>query len=209
MDWRRGQRISLSALPELQGHEHRFPELDAIRMEEEQRIQAGEWRPYHQILADSLRHAAFKLLRIELSAGSCRSFSQAQGGWPAFPDSADALHRLAKHCTIGLLSNCDAAALRHAAAETLGLEAPLLVPSEAIQSYKPAAAHWQAALRLLDCPPERVLHVSAYAFYDLIPARHLGFDVAFVARDQETAPTQLKLAYQARDLADLADQLGC
>jgi len=209
MDWRRGQEISLAGLPELQGFEGRFQELDAARMEEEQRIQAGDWRPYHQILANSLRHAALKVLGVELSAGSCQAYSQAQGGWPAFADSADALSRLAKHCTIGLLSNCDATALRHAASETLRLKSPLLVPSEAIQSYKPAANHWQAALRILDCAPERVLHVSAYAFYDLIPASLLGFDVAFLARDQETAPTQLKLAYQARDLADLADQLGC
>lgn len=209
MDWRCGQKESLSALPEFHGMEERLEELDAVRMEEEQRIQEGPWRPYAEILADSLRLAAHKLLQIELSAGSCHTFSHAQANWPAFPDSADALQRLAKRCTIGLLSNCDAAPLRFAAIETLGLVAPLLVPSEAIQSYKPAAEHWNAALRLLECPPDRVLHVSAYGFYDLIPASRLGFDVAFIARDSETAPAQLKLAYQARDLADLAGQLGC
>ena len=209
MDWRLGQKKSLSALPELAGLENHFHELDTARMEEERLIQAGTWRPYAEILAESLRLAAQKVLRIELSATSCHTFSQAQVTWPAFPDSAEALQRLAKHCSIGLLSNCDAAPLRFAASETLGLEAPLLVPSEAIHSYKPAAEHWHAALRVLDCRPDQVLHVSAYSFFDLIPASRLGFDVAFIARDSETPPTQLKLAYQARDLADLAGQLGC
>jgi len=209
INWRRGQKESLSALPELHGLDEHLPELHAVRMEEEQRMQAGPWRPYSEILADSLRLASHRLLRIELSAGSCHAFSQAQAHWPAFPDSADALQRLAKRCTIGLLSNCDAAPLRFAATETLGLESPVLVPSEAIRSYKPAAEHWNAALRLLNYSPDKVLHVSAYGFYDLIPASHLGFDVAFIARDSETPPAKLKLAYQAHDLADLADQLGC
>ena len=72
-----------------------------------------------------------------------------------------------------------------------------------------AKNYWNAALRLLNYSPDKVLHVSAYGFYDLIPASHLGFDVAFIARDSETPPAKLKLAYQAHDLADLADQLGC
>jgi len=208
-DWRRGQQISLQALPELQGFEDRFDALEVERMEEERRIQAGPWRAYHQILSDSIRYAVQKVLKIDLSATSCQSFSRAQADWPAFPDSADALRRLAKHCTIGLLSNCDAQPLRHAATKTLSLVSPLLVPAEAIQSYKPAAKHWQAALRLLDCEAKDVLHVSAYSFYDLVPASRLGFHLAFVQRDDEPTPADLKLAYQARDLTDLADQLGC
>ena len=209
MDWRRGQKISFASLQELQGLEDRFLELDVARMEVECLIQAESWRPYAEILAESLRLAAQKVLGINLSASSCHAFSLAQAAWPPFPDSAEALQRLAKRCKIGLLSNCDAAALRFAATKSLGLNAPALVPSEAIQSYKPAEEHWHAALRVLDCRPDQVLHVSAYSFFDLIPASRLGFDVAFIARDTETAPTQLKLAYQARDIADLADQLGC
>jgi FMN phosphatase YigB (HAD superfamily) len=60
----------------------------------------------------------------------------------------------------------------------------------------------------LRVPPQRVLHVSAYAFYDLRPANAMGFATAFVARYAERAPMDLPLAFRARDLADLADQVG-
>ena len=209
MDWRRGQAIALQALPELAENAAAFPAIEKARLEAEQILQAGPWLPYREILARSITTAAKQVLGITLSSASSLAFADAQAHWPPYDDSVAALKRLAVHTRIGLLSNCDDAPLRHAAKEGLALENPLLIPAEAVRSYKPDAGHWDAALRALGCRPEEVLHVSAYAFYDLVPAHRLGFSLAFLARDEEVAPTQLPLAYQARDLADLADQLGC
>lgn len=209
MDWRRGQTIALAALPELADQAKAFPAIEKARMAAEQLLQAGSWLSYREILAQSITTAVQEVLRTPLSRSSSLAFADAQAAWPAYKDSVEALKRLAAHTRIGLLSNCDDTPLRHAAKVGLGLEHPLLIPAEAVQSYKPAEGHWLAALRALDCPPEEVLHVSAYAFYDLVPAHRLGFALAFIARDEEVAPEQLPLAYQARDLADLADQLGC
>lgn len=178
-------------------------------MEEETRLQAGSWRPYRSILADSLRKAVAQTTDRTLSPSDAKAFSLAMGAWPPYPDSREALQRLQAHCTLGLLSNADEVDLRHAASVGLGIPDALLISSEAVHSYKPDPGHWQAALRRLDCSPAEILHVSAYSYYDLTPAHHLGFALAFLARDEEVAPTQLPLAYQARDLADLADQLGC
>lgn len=209
MDWRRGQAIALAALPELADQADVFPAIEKARMEAEQVLQAGPWLPYREVLAQSITTAVQTVLNTPLSRSSSLSFADAQAHWPAYDDSVAALKRLAAHTRIGLLSNCDDGPLRHAASVGLQLEDPLLIPAEAVQSYKPDAGHWQAALRTLDCAPQEVLHVSAYAFYDLVPAHRLGFPLAFLARDEEVAPEQLPLAFQARDMADLADQLGC
>lgn len=209
MDWRRGQALALKSLPEMAGHEASFQRIEMARMEAEQVLQAGPFLAYREILASSITTAVEVVLRKPLSRNSALAFADAQADWPAYADSRQALARLAPHTTLGLLSNCDAAPLRHAASEGLGLTEPLLIPAEAVRSYKPDAGHWEAALRALDCRPDQVLHVSAYTFYDLAPAHRLGFDLAFLARDEEVAPDHLPLAYQARDLADLADQLGC
>lgn len=209
MDWRRGQEEAMASLPELVGHEDAFASLESARMEAEKVLQGGPFLPYREILALSLLEAADAALGIPLSRASALAFADTQAAWPAYPDSKQALQRIAAKAIIGLLSNCDAAPLRHAAAQGLGLSAPLLIPAEAVRSYKPDAGHWQAALRTLDCTAQEVLHVSAYTYYDLAPAHRLGFPVAFLARDGEEAPGHFPLAYQARDLADLADQLGC
>lgn len=209
MDWRQGQKSCLERLPGLAGKSLDPSALDRARMEAEQRMQAGAWRPYREILADSLTRAVQETLGLTLPSGDARTFGESMADWPAYPDSPAALQRLAGHCTLGLLSNCDASDLARVSKEVLGLEDVLLISSEAVHSYKPSEEHWHAALRRLDCAPEEILHVSAYSYYDLTPAHHLGFDLAFLARDDEQAPTQLPLAYRARDLADLAGQLGC
>ncbi|MHC4380096.1 MAG: HAD-IA family hydrolase [Planctomycetota bacterium] len=209
MDWRRGQRECLESLPSLEGGDFQAASLDRARMEEEARLQAGPWRPYRQILETSLLRAMKQTTDCTLSLADAQRFGGSMGEWPAYPDSQAALGRLNSHFTLGLLSNADEVDLQNAAKIGLGMIDPLLISSEAVRSYKPDPGHWQAALRRLDCSPTEILHVSAYSYYDLTPAHHLGFALAFLARDEEQAPVQLPLAYQARDLADLADQLGC
>ncbi len=207
VDWRRGTREALTALPALAPW---IPELDAVisaREEAEQEIQRGRFLPYREVLIRSLTEGC-RRLGFHLPLAQAERFADSQGDWPVFADTPAALQRLARVAPLGLLSNCDAAPLAACAAHHLRAPIALMVDAGRAGSYKPAPGHWRVALEELRVPPERVLHVSAYGFYDLIPAHALGFALAFVARDAERAPAGLPLDFAARDLADLADQLG-
>lgn len=208
VDWRRGMREALAEMPAFQGYEASAEALIAEREAAERELQRGPFQPYREILASSIRAAWQQTLHHELPREQALAFAEAQARWPAFPDTAAALQRLASLAPLALLSNCDPEPLRACAAQQLRAPIALFVDAARAGSYKPAPGHWRVALAALRLSPARILHVSAYDFYDLRPAHALGFATAFVARDGEQPPEDLPLAFQARDLADLADQLG-
>lgn len=208
VDWRAGMRTALRALPALGADAERVNELIAARERAERELQRAGCAPYREILADSLQVGWRRVLGRSLPRAQAEAFADAQGDWPAFPDAPAALQRLARLAPLALLSNCDPQPLRDCAARQLQAPIACFVDVQRAGSYKPASGHWRAALAELGLAPAQVLHVSAYAFYDLRPAHALGFATAFVARDAERAPEDVPLAYRARDLADLADQVG-
>lgn len=207
VDWRRGTRAALGTLPSLARWRGRLDEVIAAREEAERRIQRGPFLRYGEVLARSLQEGC-RRLGAEVPDYEAEAFAASQAGWPPFPDTPEALRRLASLAPLGLLSNCDAAVLRECATRSLGAPVELFVDAEATRSYKPDPGHWRLALERLRLPPERILHVSAYSFYDLEPAHALGFGLAFVARDGEPEPRGLPLAHATADLEELADRLG-
>jgi len=208
LDWQGGQQRVLEQFPSLRRHEARIPELVELRGQVERELQAGAFRSYERILGESLDLACQRLLGVELTPAERRAFAAGQLGWPAFPEAREALARLAARLPVGLLSNCDAQVLRLVAHKHFrGVPIALFVSSEEVRSYKPAPAHWGAALAALGGPPESILHVSFSREYDLGPAGQLGFALGFVARYGTAEPAGLPLAVQARDLEELADRI--
>ncbi len=209
VDWRRGLADGLAR----QG----VPTDDAGALERfftrreaaERGLQAAEpGLAYRTVLARSTRDAVREVWGIALSPESADAIAAGQRGWPAWPDAPAALARLdAAGFPLALLSNCDEDVLLDCAREVLGLDEVLLVASSAVGSYKPAPGHWEALLRATGLPPDAVLHASAYATYDHVPARALGFAVAHVARPGAEAP-DFAPDLAVADLADLADRLG-
>jgi len=211
MDWRRGQQESLWNLPECaplraEGVEA-FAALDRDRMLAEQELQRGPFLPYGQVLQRSLASAGERR-GIDFAPSSLQSYAAAMAQWPAFADSAEGLAQLSARAQIGLLSNCEEDILQQVARQQLGCAQAICLSADAVQSYKPAPGHWQAFLAHSSLKPQEVLHVSAYDHYDLRPAQALGFPVAFIARDQECLPDDLKVEHQAEDILDLVLQLG-
>jgi len=93
--------------------------------------------------------------------------------WPAFPDSADALTRLAKHYQLVIVSNVNrdgfAASNKH-----LGGRFAAVITAEDVGAYKPAANHFrelERVLRDLGAGRAELLHVAQSLFHDHVPAR--------------------------------------
>jgi len=209
VDWKLGQGRVLRQFPSLEAAtDTDLDKIMALREEMEIDLQAGPWMPYSEVLESSIGRAAQGALSLKLTGSECRAFSAGQPGWPLFPDSSSALGRLAAAgLKIGLLSNCDRRILERTARAKLRLSSALCVSSEELRSYKPASAHWGAALAAWNLKASQVLHVSFSPFHDLEPAHGLGFPLGFVARYGGHAPKSLPLKVEAPDLEYLVGRI--
>ncbi len=131
----------------------------------------------------------------------------------AWADSAQGLARLKSRYVLSTLSNGNFAWLV-AIAKHCNLPFDCILTAENARVYKPDPKVYRTAIELLGCAPNEILMVAAHN-YDLASAREEGMRTAFFPR-QEHGPGQTTdqeaesdWDFVAKDLNDLADQLGC
>lgn len=172
LDWRRG----LVEAAEAHGAHVGVREFDAV-IDYQARVESGTYRPYADILAESLN----KVLRIEKRAA--RAIAAEAGRWPLFPDSADALRRLMRIAPCVAMTNSDQEHGRQVQ-EQLGFRLSGWICAEDVRCYKPAPEFWTAVSGRRDHPfGGGWWHVSAYADYDLSAASRLGLTTVYVPRE--------------------------
>jgi len=204
IDWYAGVRAAARACPGLQGIDiERFVrDRDAADRE----LIQGEYRPYARIVAESARRAAL-LQQRELDGRQAADFAASMRAWPPFAESHAALARLGARFRLGVLSNVDTSTLE-ASIALLGAKFDPIVTAQQVRSYKPRHEHWREALRRLQLPPSRVLHVGCSLFHDIRPASALGFATAFVDRESEGLAAGDAPTLHVADLTTLCAKLG-
>ena len=208
IDWNRGIETAIAAVPSLRSLSDRARREIRERREaiEFERHLPGAWRPYREVLAESLRDAA-REGGIDVPAAEAASFAASMGRWPPHPDAPPALLRLRPRFGLAILSNVDRSTLLESV-RLLGVSFDLLVTAEDVRSYKPAPAHFERALADLGLSPSEVLHVSFTADHDLRPAERLGIPTAWVRRYGVPEPRDLRPRFSVPDLLALAEALG-
>ncbi len=104
--------------------------------------------------------------------------------WPAFPDSADALARLAGHYQLIILSNVHRAGFAGSNRYLRGNFAAIIT-AEDVGAYKPAENHFRAldaTLPDLDVDRSQLLHVAQSLFHDHVPAKREGLPSVWINR---------------------------
>ncbi|RYY74377.1 MAG: haloacid dehalogenase type II [Comamonadaceae bacterium] len=131
-----------------------------------------------------------------------------------WPEAVAALHRLKQRFIICPLSNGNLGLLTRMA-KRAGLPWDCVLSAEVFKAYKPDPATYLGVARVFDLDPARVMLVAAH-HDDLAGARACGLRTAYIERPLEFGGRRVKdVAPQAgndlhcRDLAALADQLGC
>lgn len=195
VDWNRGIRAAFRAMATADGVEVDLDALLAAYHDLEPVVEAEEFRPYREVLAEAARRAAARL-GWALSATRARYLAESLPDWPLFPDTNPALQRLAgAGYRLGILSNVDddlLAGTRH----HLAVPFELIVTAQQVCSYKPAPGHFLAARARIG--NARWLHAAQSYFHDIAPATALGIATAWINRLHE-APTG-----DARPLAEFA-----
>ncbi len=184
IDWESGILAALAPWRERAGVALGDEALLTLFGEVESRIEAE--RPtllYSDLLTATLLEMGERSGRAATPAEAA-AFGQSVKDWPAFPDSADALAYLKQHYKLAILSNVDRASFAHSA-RRLGQNFDLVVTAQDVGSYKPALAHFEAALAKLAAmgiPKQKVLHTAQSLFHDHVPAKKMGLTSFWIDR---------------------------
>jgi 2-haloacid dehalogenase len=139
-------------------------------------------------------------------------FNRAWHRLAPWKDSVAGLKRLKKKYVIATLSNGNVALLTNMAKHA-GLPWDCILSAELFGHYKPDPEAYLGAARLLGLEPAEVMMVAAHKD-DLDAAARTGLRTAFVQRPMEfgtkkEVPPEARFDFNAKDIVDLARQLGC
>jgi 2-haloacid dehalogenase len=211
IDWERGildalrPALSRGELPDDE------PLLEAFAGVEAD-VQSGSYAPYRQILFQVVRTLGSQL-GIEVGREAAERFAGSVVDWPAFGDSSNSLEALSARYRLAIVSNVDDDLFAGSAAR-LGVSFDEIVTAEQVRSYKPTHAHFHEALKRLELPRERVLHVAQSLFHDIAPAKELGFTTVWVNRRAgkggagATAPSSATPDFEVPDMRAVVALLG-
>ncbi len=104
--------------------------------------------------------------------------------WQAFPDSAEALARLAKHYQLIILSNVHRDGFAGSNQRLHG-DFAAVITAEDVGAYKPAENHLRAldiTLPELGVDRTELLHVAQSLFHDHVPAKREGLSSVWINR---------------------------
>ena len=188
--------------------EHDAHVIDGFLLEffaaEEPRAQT-DGRRYADVLREVLGRLGARL-GFTPDVALLDAFAASPADWPAFPDTAESLGRLAERFDLVVVSNIDNS-LFAATQERLGVLFKNVITAQDVGVYKPDERMFRAALAAVG-GPGRVLHVAQSLFHDIAPASALGLDTAWIRRDRNAARHAAATpTYTFDSLAECADAL--
>ena len=139
---------------------------------------------YADVLREVLRHLGERLAFTPPNA-ALDGFAESVGDWKPFPDTVEALTRLAERFDLAVISNVDNDLFARTSRQ-LGVPFTLVVTAEEVGAYKPDRAMFDAALAALG-EEGGVLHIAQSLFHDIAPASALGLDTVWIRRGQNAA----------------------
>ena len=209
IDWERGLLNALQ--PVLAAHDV-SPTEDALLegfARHEAELEAGVYLTYREVLATAVRRLCADL-GVDPTDAAVTDFAGSVPAWPAFPDSAAALRRLATRYRLGVLTNCDDD-LFAGSQRRLGVRFDPIVTAQQARGYKPRRENFELLFARVGVPRERILHVAQSLFHDHVPAKALGMTTVWIDRRHDkagfgaTPPADATPDLVVPDLKTLAD----
>ncbi|MFD4644505.1 haloacid dehalogenase type II [Lentzea sp. NPDC058436] len=183
IDWEAGIAAVLSPWALEQGLSLSDEELLLAYASAEAEVEAAEFALYPEVLASAFRQTGAALGR-EVSDEWARRLGSSVPDWPAFPDSADALARLASHYRLIILSNVHRDGFAGSNRQLRG-DFAAIITAEDVGAYKPAENHFRALDSTLDSlgvERSELLHVAQSLFHDHVPAKREGLRSVWINR---------------------------
>ncbi|RUL86137.1 HAD family hydrolase [Tautonia sociabilis] len=207
IDWERGIQDAFAGEAFRSGTTFDGDAILRAYHELEPRVEAETFRPYREVLGEMARRVS-REFHWEIDPGRLGFLAESLPHWAPFPETGEALRRLAKEgYRLGILSNVDddlLSASRRAMPDVF--DPDLIVTAEAVGSYKPAVGHFEEARRRIGgCS---WLHAAQSDFHDIQPATALGIPSAWVNRKRERSTGDgPRPILEVSSLKELADRL--
>jgi 2-haloacid dehalogenase len=180
VDWEAGILSALRRI--LSAHDKKADDATLLKLygDFEQRSEEGPFRSYREVLESVVRRFGTEL-GFTPSAEQALSLPDSLPTWKPWPDTVAALRRLKTRFRLAILSNVDDD-LFAATRPQLGVEFDEVITAQQAQAYKPSRKLFELALRRINAPAHRVLHVGQSIYHDVIPAQALGLATVWVNR---------------------------
>src|SRR5579884_1196520 len=206
IDWETGAYDAFSREAARDGFTIERDQLIPLFHEVQQRIQAGSYELYAEVLRRTAVEIA-KELGWPLEPSRSGFLPDSVQRWPPFKESNSVLQKIAKKYKVGLISNIDDKLLgqtrRH-----IPLDFDLVVTAQQVRSYKPDPAHFNECERRIGGKKGWV-HVAEGYYYDVEPCLKRKVPVVWVNRGKETLESnQKKPDAEAKDLREAMKLLG-
>jgi 2-haloalkanoic acid dehalogenase type II len=160
-----------------------------------------EYRPYRQVLRETLR-MAFDNYQIPTSDEECDTFAHSMGSWKPFPDTKDAILELQKLVKVVLITNTDDAIIAETE-HTIGVKFDEIITAEQAGAYKPSHKGFLLARERLGLNVSEIWHAGFGFKYDIVPATALGYTTVWVNRQGEVRPVNVKETFLVGDMRTL------
>ena len=200
IDWERGIGDAFESAARVEGVTLDRAAVLAAYHAIEPVVQAERYRTYRDVLTLTAQRVAERL-GWTLDARRAAFLAESVPRWPAFPDTNEALQRLAAEHRLAILSNIDddllAGTRKH-----LGVPFEFVVTAQQVGSYKPAPAHFTVARQRIGAA--RWLHVAQSLFHDIQPARAHGIPAVWINRKREPLTGGARPDMEFATLADAA-----
>lgn len=209
IDWESGILNAMVPFLEARGIQVDPNQLLSLYARLEPAAEAGPFKIYKEVLRlcmDGFADHFGLVLHGEDRELLVRSIAQ----WQPFPDTVAALAILKQHYRLCIVSNIDEDLILHSQ-RRLQVPFDAVVTAEQVGAYKPSLLNLQAAMKRLDLPKERILHVAQSLYHDIAPARMLGIANVWVNRRRGKAgsgATPLSNAVPDLEVGSLAELAG-
>ena len=184
-----------------------FRDVDPLTLQAEwEEIQFNyiqeQYRPYRQVLRDTLR-MAFESYQIPTDNEECDKFANSMGYWKPFPDTRDAILELQKLVKVALITNTDNQIIQETE-RLLDVKFDEIITAEQAMAYKPSHKGFQLARERLGLDVSEIWHAGFGFKYDIVPATELGYMTVWVNRQGEVRPVDVKETFLVGDMRTLA-----
>jgi 2-haloacid dehalogenase len=209
IDWEAGIFTALKPVLAVHGKFIADDQLLELYGEFESQAEAGEYRPYREVLKTVVR-ALGKRLDFPPTVEEVDSLSNSIAKWQPWPDTVCALKKLSTRYRLAIISNIDDD-LFTATRRCLPVEFDSVTTAEQAAGYKPSLNIFKMALGKSKLSPDRILHVGQSIYHDVLPAQSLGLATAWVNRPSPRAgvgavkPARGKPDLEIPDLESLAE----
>jgi len=205
IDWESGMKNALRNLTKRRNISFDIESLPERYIEIELEIEKEGYRKYKEVLGLGVRRL-FEEKGIMLSSEEEKIFADSINTWPPFNETTEVLRKIKEKYKLAILSNIDEDLIKHSI-KLIGVEFDGVITAEQVKSYKPSHGHWKRMMDVFKIPKENVLHVAASYVHDIVPAKELGFRVAWINRKDEKVKGNITPDYEFRDLRPLVNLL--